>query len=449
MKKIIAALGFLGVFAVSTAIASAGYFNTTPISRCDVSINRQLQVGSENNDVYTLQQFLGRAGYLQANPNGYFGPATKLAVKRFQADNYIPATGYVGATTINALNERLCDTDVRGDSLSYSQYGYSSGTTFVDAYDPYVQVISPAVTAPVIYANPQSNLTTSYNNASSVYLPSAPSTVYTPSTPVITPATTQIQSTNIIYSPYVGYTYGIVPQSGSLTISTPRANTVYNEGDTVSLAWTTSNLTVSMYTIVLENTSTGQQRVVKTASGNTASFVLTKELLDAVCAGACDNSQQGSFRIAITTPITDISGTTSTFRAAIAPLTIKRPYYGSAAVSISASKTPVNSSEMFKLYVNIPTGTYANQNVYGTYSFKIHALCPSSVQVSIAGVPCGQDFAVPVTGTNAQQEIPASITNSTYYRQDVMFEIAVTSHTGQVVGSARTTITVNATPFSW
>lgn len=449
MKKIIAALGFLGIFAVSTAIASAGYFNTTPISRCDVSINRNLQVGSENNDVYTLQQFLVRAGYLHANPNGYFGPATKLAVKRFQADNYIPATGYVGATTINALNERLCDTDVRGDSLSYSQYDYSSGTTFVDAYDPYVKVISPAVTTPVIYANPQSNIATPYNNTSSVYLPAAPSTVYTPSTPVITPATTQIQSTNIIYSPYIGYTYGIVPQSGSLTISTPRANTVYNEGDTVSLAWTTSNLTASAYTIVLENTSTGQQRIVKTASGNTASFVLTKELLDVVCAGACDNNQQGSFRIAITTPITDISGTTSTFRAAIAPLTIKRPYYGSAAVTISVSKTPVNSGEEFRLYVNAPSINSWNTNIYGNTTIKLHAICINNVQVSIAGVPCGQDFIMPISAMISQQGIPVMITNTTWYSQDVVFEVNAIDITGKVIGTATAKVVTNPAPFHW
>lgn len=463
MKKIILIAGVLGIFAGSTAITSAGYFNTSPISRCNISITSQLQTGSENEDVYTLQSLLSRAGYLNANPNGYFGPATKSAVKRFQRDNGISATGYVGEMTINAINERLCDTDVNGDALSYNNYGYGSGVTYVDAYDAYARVISPTITTPTVYTNPQSSINnSSYVNVNDTYntsVYSTPSTsaypTYNPSAPntypVLTPATTQnqIQSTNIIYSPSTGYTYGIVPQPGSLTISTPLANTVYNEGDTVYLAWSTKNLNVSGFNILLENNITGQSKIVASTQGNNASFVLTKQVLDSVCFGVCDNNQQGSFRVVVTTPVTDIAGTTSALRAAISPITIKRPI-AFPSVSISGSKNPVNSNEVFKLYVNIPTVPVLNTNTYGQYSFKIHAICPASVQVSIAGVPCGQDFDMPVPTTNFQQEIPAVITNGTYYRRDVTFELNVVNNVNsQLIGTAQTTITVNATPFNF
>jgi peptidoglycan hydrolase-like protein with peptidoglycan-binding domain len=455
IKNSIIAIGVLGIFAGSTTITFAGYFNTTPISRCDVSISRQLQTGSENDDVYVLQQMLSRAGYLTANPNGFFGPATRSAVKRFQSDNNISATGVVGDATINAVNERLCDSDVRGDTLSYSNYGYSYATTYVDSYDPYVKVISPTPTNnPVIYSTPQADVSTSYtNNAYIGDYNNIPinSQTYGSSVAIITPATSpaELESTNIIYSPYLGYTYGIVPKAGSLTISTPLSNTVYKEGDTVYLAWTTNNLNASGYNILLENTITGQNKFVTSSQTKSTSFILTKDLLDAVCVGVCDNNQQGSFRVAITTPYKDISGNISTFRAAVSPITIKRPNTFRS-VSISGSKNPVDSGERFKLYVNIPTYMSWNRDMYNQFSFKIHAICPSAVSVVIAGVSCGQDFTMPITTNNFQQEIPAMITNGSYYRQDVTFEIVVTDNlTGNVTGTARTTVTSNAAPFNW
>ncbi len=475
MKKIIVALGVFGIFAGSLTQASAGYFNTTPLARCDSVIIRTLQTGSENEDVYTLQQMLARGGYLGAQPNGYFGPATRYAVQRFQADNNISVTGTVGEITRNAVNERLCDGDVRGDTLSYgeydsySSYSYSSGTTYVDAYDPFVRVVSPTPANPTLYANPVTRVapisnvvpaSNSVSRVSNVY--SGPLTGeqigYTATTNLVTSSNTTapytnsssgIASTNIIYSPYIGYTYGITPQSGSLTISTPVANTTYNEGDTVTIAWTTNNINAGTYTVVLENTTTGQKQAAVSTQGNTASFVLTKALLDAVCVGVCDNNQQGSFRIAITTPITDIAGISSTFRAAIAPITIKRPYANFGAVSITASKNPVAAAEVFKLYVNIPTGASWNANLYGQYSFKIRAICPSGVTASIAGVACGQDFVLPYAPVYFQSEIPAMISNTSWFRQDVRFELTVTNLAGQVIGTSTTNVTASASPFTW
>lgn len=460
MKKIIIALGFLGILVGSTNLVFAGYFNTTPIATCNVQITRNLQIGSENNDVYVLQNMLSQAGYLNANPNGYFGYGTRSALKSFQLDNGISTTGTVGEQTRNAVNERLCDNDKRGDNLSYNSYdnygygngynygyGYNSSVTYVDQYDPYAVVVSPPVTTPVIYATPQNNNVNTYSqniNNTSYYSPSNNYQVLPP----VVPATTQIQSTNIVYNPSTGYTYSIVPVPGVLTISTPVANTVYNEGDTVYVAFSTSNINATNYQILLENTTTGQSKIATITGNNNTSFVLTKELLDAVCAGACDNNQQGTFRIVITTPITDIAGVTSVFRAAVSPVTIKRPYSITSLVSITTSKTPVNSGEAFKLYINVPNVPVWN-NIYGNYSIKIHAICPTSVYTSIAGVSCGQDFSMPVSQTSFQQEIPVIITNSTWYKHDVIFEIIMSSISGQVIGTGRTSVTANSAPFNW
>lgn len=55
-------------------------------------------------DVIALQYFLRHRGYASFQPNnGYFGPETVRAVRRFQQAKGIPANGVVGARTWEAL----------------------------------------------------------------------------------------------------------------------------------------------------------------------------------------------------------------------------------------------------------------------------------------------------------------------------------------------------------
>lgn len=447
MKKIIIALGFIGFFVGSTSLVFAGYFNTTPVQRCNTQITHTLQMGSENDDVYVLQGMLKQGGYLFVTPNGYFGVSTKSAVKRFQNENGLSANGIVGELTRNAVNERLCDVDVRGDTTEYMSYGYSSGTTYVDQYDPYVKVISPQITTPTVYATPQEYSNTSFSlpSVNATYVTNTTSS-YLPSTGILTPATSQIEGSHIIFNPSTGYSYGLTQKSASLTVITPVLNSVFNEGDTVNLSWVTNNLNASGFEIILENTSTGQSKQVAVIQNTSFSFVLSKELLDAVCAGGCNNNQQGSFKIVIMTPVTDIAGITSNFRASVSPITIKRPYGINAPVSIITSKTPVNSGERFKLYVQTPM---VNNAVFNNYTIKIHALCPSSVSVKVAGMACGQDFIAPLSLLSTQQEIPAEIVNNSWFKQEVSFEVMIINPAGQVVGVDHTVVTSNPAPIIW
>ncbi len=466
MKKIIAIGGFLGFFASQVIFSSAAYFDTTPVVRCQSQITKTLQIGSDNNDVYVLQNMLINAGFLNASPNGYYGRQTASAVRAFQIHNGITPSGKVGESTRNAVNERLCDTDLVDNTISlyndeYREYGSAFGTTYVGGTDPFVKVITPSSDNPAIYATPQ-NITRSIvpnpvatqvsgQVSNQGYIsnlsPSSQVSVLQPS--YNNPSSNgQIASTGIVYNPSTGYSYGIVPQSGSVTVSSPVANSVYQEGDTVTANWTSNNISVAPYTIILESTITGQSKVVAIVSGNTYSFALTKELLDAACSGTCNNNQQGSFRIVITMPTTDIAGITSTLRAAVAPITIRRPL-SVGVVSITASKTPVATDEIFKLYINIPTYSSWNTGFNNEYVVKLKAVCPSLVQASIAGVPCGQEFIVPFVSNSLQQEIPAKISNTTWYKQDVMFQLTVVNSLGQTIGIGQTKVTVNAAPFSW
>lgn len=444
IKAAIVAVGMGGFISVT---AQAAYFDTAPAPRCAIQLNRQLRTGSEGVDVSVLQDFLNRAGYLRVVPNGHYGPATTAAVRAFQSGNFISVTGQVGPLTLNAINERMCDTDLHANSLadtySAGYAGIQTGVTYVDPFDPFVRVITPQNTVPTVYTNPQNTITTTAYSTTA-----GTSIIPTPST-VITPATTGgILSTNIIYSPAVGYTYGITPASGVLTIITPQSNATYREGDTVQLSWTTNNLNANGFNILLENASTNQSRIVTSTTGNGASFALTRELLDAVCAGACSAANQDNYRIVISTPVRDIAGNVTTLRAAVQPVIILRPFTIVGPVTLSVSKSPVSSGEVFRLYATIPflTGTVVSD---GQYSFRIRATCPSGVTVSVAGAPCGQDFTLPYNSSRFQSEIPVMIGNSTYFRQDVTFTLTALNAQGQVIGSATTTAQVSATPFSF
>ncbi|MEH1907934.1 MAG: peptidoglycan-binding protein [Nostoc sp.] len=63
-------------------------------------VNRdKLRVGDRGEPVRIVQEQLIQAGYLEGEPNGYYGPYTADAVRRFQAANFLTASGVAGPTT--------------------------------------------------------------------------------------------------------------------------------------------------------------------------------------------------------------------------------------------------------------------------------------------------------------------------------------------------------------
>lgn len=58
-----------------------------------------LRLGDRGEAVRVLQAQLIKAKYLEGEPNGYYGPYTADAVKRFQAANYLSVSGVAGPTT--------------------------------------------------------------------------------------------------------------------------------------------------------------------------------------------------------------------------------------------------------------------------------------------------------------------------------------------------------------
>ncbi|AFZ25600.1 putative peptidoglycan-binding domain-containing protein [Cylindrospermum stagnale PCC 7417] len=68
------------------------------------AVNREkLRLGDRGEAVRVLQEHLIKAGYLEGQPNGYYGPYTADAVSRFQAANYLETNGVAGPTTRGKL----------------------------------------------------------------------------------------------------------------------------------------------------------------------------------------------------------------------------------------------------------------------------------------------------------------------------------------------------------
>jgi cell wall-associated NlpC family hydrolase len=64
--------------------------------------DRPLRLGARGHDVRVLQDLLTRSGHV-AGVDGRFGPGTRVAVRAFQRDAGLAASGVVGRTTVAAL----------------------------------------------------------------------------------------------------------------------------------------------------------------------------------------------------------------------------------------------------------------------------------------------------------------------------------------------------------
>lgn len=71
------------------------------------SFTKNLSIGSSGDEVKLLQERLQDLGFFPASidPNGYFGPTTAAALKKFQSANGVAPVGYVGPNTRKVLNK--------------------------------------------------------------------------------------------------------------------------------------------------------------------------------------------------------------------------------------------------------------------------------------------------------------------------------------------------------
>ncbi|MEK7148370.1 MAG: peptidoglycan-binding protein [Patescibacteria group bacterium] len=99
-----------GVVSTASALISVEQMfgiNPPPFQPSVRTFVYNLRVGSRSDDVMELQQKLQSLGYFSQSeqPTGYFGRITRAAVIKFQEENGIPATGFVGPLTREELNK--------------------------------------------------------------------------------------------------------------------------------------------------------------------------------------------------------------------------------------------------------------------------------------------------------------------------------------------------------
>ncbi len=73
------------------------------------SIDTNLKYGMKGQAVIELQEFLIDKGFLTGTATGNFYTLTLKAVKRYQKENKISQTGYVGLDTRNLINKEIAD----------------------------------------------------------------------------------------------------------------------------------------------------------------------------------------------------------------------------------------------------------------------------------------------------------------------------------------------------
>lgn len=142
MKKTIA-LGLLVTFAAVSAASAMTVTNTDTMMKKEDTMmkvevmnkttdtmmkkedammaSKDAGMGSRGEHVKSLQAFLISKGFLTTSSTGYFGPATKKAVMKYQKSVGVTETGYYGAKTRKAMDTGMMmkkdDAMMKGDTM--------------------------------------------------------------------------------------------------------------------------------------------------------------------------------------------------------------------------------------------------------------------------------------------------------------------------------------------
>jgi hypothetical protein len=158
MKKILLSilisLGVLAfAYAQSASVASGSAASSVaprPLYICP-NINSNLYSLKKGEEVRQLQQFIFNYYNTSVSPTGYFGPSTKWYVQKFQKDNGVNATGYVGQQTRDKI-KTICESGGSACTEEYApvcgeiQSGHECCKTNAPAY---CQLVKVACAAPV------------------------------------------------------------------------------------------------------------------------------------------------------------------------------------------------------------------------------------------------------------------------------------------------------------
>jgi len=382
------------------------------VNYCSATVLRNLSLGSKGEDVATVQDYLFDQDFLQTQPNGYFGYATKGAVQLMQSRYGIRSTGTVGPETRNLINNLICGTGGQSVQNMNSTVGTVSRTTEIIP-----TVTTPSYTLssyPVSQNSVNANISPVFNN----------SFVSNPSNQTVYPIT--------------------VNRAPTVTIVIPLNKSYYKEGDTIPVTWVTSNMNANRYSLMLGNTSTGLEKQIAALPGSLKQYnvTLTKEILDAVCAGttACTGLNANSYRMYVVAYYQTLDGELS-IKAYADQITVDRPQVLGQVV-LTPSKNPVTAGEQIKLYGYVPNTSTFNQ--YQNLYWKIRPICPAGITLTVNGLGCGNDIFVYQPNVNSSPDITVQVNGNIWGPTEVSFEATVLSYYGgQELGKATTKILVN------
>lgn len=103
----------IGFIVGASLVFAFGLFFSVPQANAETNIlvSENLTIGSTGSGVVVLQGLLSEMGYMSIPvtvPFGYFGPATKAALARYQTTQSVsPSVGYFGPATKIAMHQHF------------------------------------------------------------------------------------------------------------------------------------------------------------------------------------------------------------------------------------------------------------------------------------------------------------------------------------------------------
>jgi hypothetical protein len=119
-------------------------------------------------DVVNLQVALKSAGFLNAAPNGSFGPATRTAVMAVQKAKGLPVNGIADKKTIDAINGKEGGAQVTPPSLSTRNNSSVDVDTFIKNIPKQISILQLVLQNPDKYKEEAKSLVLSINAGSSL-----------------------------------------------------------------------------------------------------------------------------------------------------------------------------------------------------------------------------------------------------------------------------------------
>jgi photosystem II stability/assembly factor-like uncharacterized protein len=131
---------------------------TSRATKATVSVapKRRVVLANSTDTILQAQSALNSAGYHLGEPDGKSGPATTVALKKFQGDRHLPVTGKLDSITLAALGIG------KGSSDSAER---SSNLIIADAVNALVHTIDPETQEPAILAGTNTGLYRTVNPA--------------------------------------------------------------------------------------------------------------------------------------------------------------------------------------------------------------------------------------------------------------------------------------------